>query len=995
MVFNSYHITCKMATLDLIGDIDKSLNVECHNNFNAEECSSVISKYSIKILHVNIRSMQCNFDNFLIMFARMSIPFDVIIMTECWINESSIIKQIDGYHSYTTQKYINKAGGIIAYVKDKWSPNVTEPKLEEANGLIVEIPNSFTVLGIYRSPSFTNTATFISSLDENLKAIIRRPCPIIVGDLNINILNASLNDEGTSNYLNLLYEHGLMSAINVPTHNKTCLDHIFIPAKVTAESVVCSADLTDHHMTMVGIASRTRQPIQRTRLKIDYDGLTSELNKIDWSDFLGKDSLDSQVTKFSATLSDAVEKYSKEVKISHSKFNIKPWMTPGLIRCSRHKDKLHAESIKHPEDESKKLVFSRYRNFYVSLLRKIKSEYESKELNDNRNCPRKLWKSINRISHRSNSNPRNGTQELLVQNNVPINEVLEGRNKYFSSVGKNLADSILTRLNETESSLAARTINKDPPLHSFYIPPTDEKEISELILKLNPNSSPGLDNINNRILKAIRLSVAPILAHLFNLSIESGTFPKAWKTAVVIPIHKGAAKNDPSNYRPISLMGNISKLLERIINKRLMTYLENNNLISDRQFGFRRGKSTEDAVTLLTDIVSAHLDGGRSCVGVFLDLAKAFDTVSVPILLRKLEDCGIRGTALSWFSSYLSERSQCLRIGHLVSGVQPVSFGVPQGSILGPTLFILYMNDICSVPIQNADIFCYADDTAIVFYDKSWELVRQRTEEGMRMISQWLGNNILTLNTVKTKYLCFHKTAASSPAANLDIMKIHICQSGNQHQCNCTCIKRTVSLRYLGVVMDEKLSFKEHILQMAGRVRKIIHVMKNLRHSTDGKTLKMVYLALCQSIINYCILAWGAAAQTSLISLERAQRAVLKVALFRSRLYSTTALYHEAEVLSVRRLFLVRAVIHTHKLVINLKEYGELLKKRVFKIPVLPTHTTFSHRFGRFLFPRLYNKLVKLYPFETLSVLQAKRLLTKEFLKWNYDETEDLLKPIQ
>lgn len=983
-----------MATLEFLSDIDTSMQIECHNILNAEECSSVISKYFIKILHVNIRSMQCNFDNFLLIFARMGIPFDVVIMTECWINPSSTIKQLDGYQSYNTTTYINKSGGVIAYVNNKWSPNVIEPALDEANGLIVEVPNVFTVIGIYRSPSFPDTATFISSLDRNLKALATNQCLTVVGDLNINILSPSLNEESTSTYLNLLSEYDLVSAINVPTHNKTCLDHIFVSAKATAEAVVCPADLTDHCMVMVGIASKSRKVIQRTRLKIDYEGLVSELDKTDWNSVIENECLENDVNMFCKVLSDTAARFSQEVKVSHSKFNIKPWMTPGLIRCSRHRDKLHSESRKFPHDEHKKLVYSRYRNFYVSLLRRLKSEYESKELNDNKNCPKKLWKSINRISHRTPLNSNDRAQELLSPKNGSKFEALKASNTYFTSVGKNLARSILSSLSETQESLAAKTSLNNPPLNSFFISPTDEQEIISLINKLDPNSSPGIDQINNKILKAVKSSIATPLVSIFNRSITSGYFPKTWKTAVVVPIYKGGAKNDPGNYRPISLLGSISKLLERIVNERLMKYLEQNNYLSDSQFGFRRGKSTEDAVNLLTNVVSTHLDNGSSCIGVFLDLAKAFDTVSVPILLRKLEGFGIRGTALDWFTSYLTERNQCIRIGHLVSEVQPVSFGVPQGSILGPTLFILYMNDICSVPVKNADIICYADDTALIFHDTSWEQVRLRTEDGMNLISQWLSKNLLTLNTAKTKFLCFHKTIASSPPVILDQMKIHSCQGGNRRLCDCSLIKKADFLRYLGVMIDDKLSFKEHITLMSSRVRKIIHVMKNLREAANGRILKTVYLALCQSIINYCILAWGGCAKSTLIPLERAQRGVLKVALFKPILYPTAALFNEAEVLSVRRLFLVRAAVYTHTKVINSNTYSDLVKKRVYKIPAPFTRTTFSHRFGYFLFPRIYNKLAGLYNFKSLSVPQTKRLLTKMLLKWNYNETEDLLKPI-
>jgi hypothetical protein len=973
-------------------DMDNSLSIECHYIEAPEECGSIMCKYPIKILHVNIRSMQCNFDNFLIILARLGIPFDLIIMSECWIGPGSTIKQLNGYQSFNTEKYINRAGGVIAYVSDKWSPIVTEPELDEANCLVIEVPNFFTVLGIYRSPSFKNTENFITSLDCNVKALPRNPYFAVVGDLNINILDSTTFDENTSTYLNLMSEHGLISAINAATHDKTCIDHIFISGKMLADSVICPVDLTDHSLTMVGISGRTRKPLQRTKLRIDYSNLKIDLEKTDWGKQMKNVSLEDDVTSFSATLSATIANHSRVMRITHSKFNIKPWITPGLIRCSKHRDKLHADLRKFPEDKNKKLIYTRYRNFYGSLLRRLKSEYESKELQNNKNCSRKLWKSINQISHRSPLNSASNAYELLNQSNCSERQSLDACNSYFSNVGRNLASSILSRLNETQESLASKVIHKSAPRESFFISPTNAQEIVDLILSLDSNSSPGVDNISNRILKVIGETIATPLSVLFNRSIESGIFNKVWKTAVVIPIYKGAAKNDPSNYRPISLLGTISKLLERIINKRLLSYLESNNLINNRQFGFRRGKSTEDAVTLLTDIVSTHLDNGRNCVGVFLDLAKAFDAVSAPILLRKLEGFRIRGSALHWFSSYLTDRVQCIRIGEHLSNTSTINFGVPQGSILGPTLFIMYINDLCLIPIRNADFICYADDTALIFHGRSWDIVRQKTEDGMSLILEWLTKNLLTLNTTKTKHLCFHKTVASAPSAQLNTIKIHGCKGLINNPCNCDHVKRANNLRYLGIILDEKLTFKEHIAVMSGRVRKMIHVVRNLREAADGKTLKMVYLTLCQSIINYCILAWGGVAKATLITLERAQRGVLKVALFKPLFYPTHSLYDEAEVLTVRKLFLLRAILYTHKIVRSSDDYNELLGKRIFKIPTPTTKTSFSHHFGRFLFPFVYNKLVNLLNFRSSSEFEVKSLLTKTLLSWSYEYTEDCLK---
>lgn len=729
---------------------------------------------------------------------------------------------------------------------------------------------------------------------------------------------------------------------------------------------------------------------KRSRLKADYCGLYKELESVDWSPVVQASNVDDAVSLFSTIVSNAISKNSKMIQVSHSKFCIHPWMTPGLIRCSKQRDKLHRISKQFPNDATKKLIYTRYRNFYIKLLRNLKTEYEKKELLANTKTPKKLWQTINKIAHRKLSTP---TAHDLIKIKKSEKESLNVCNDYFSSVGQNLANVILSKDNETQESLAAKVKVNPPTLNSIYMSPTDNNEVLSLIQKLNPNSSPGLDSIDNKILKAIGPEIAEPLAAIFNLSIESGIFPKAWKIAAVVPIHKGNAKNEPSNYRPISLLGSFSKLLERIVNKRIVSYLERNSILTERQFGFRKGISTEDAVTLLTETVSTQLDEGRACVGVFLDLAKAFDTVSIPILLRKLEAYGFRGTTLRWFTSYLTERSQRVKVGEHLSDLRPVPFGVPQGSILGPTLFLLYINDISLLPLQNAEILCYADDTAIIFRGSSWEDVCEQVENGMSQVSIWLKQNILTLNTAKTKFLCFHKTSASAPKLQRDI-KVHNRNCINAPVPNCTCdhMSRTKTVRYLGIMIDENLNFREQVSAVSGRVRKLIHTIKLLRESADFSLLKAIYLALGQSIINYCILAWGGLTSSVILKLERAQRAVLKVALKKPIRYPTSDLYNDAQVLSVRKLYLIRVALYIHRKVLSSSNYNTLLKNRIFKLPVTAVKTTFARHFSIFLYPRIYNRLVRLYEFKEHSIFEAKKVLSKNLMHLSYVDTENVIK---
>ena len=276
------------------------------------------------------------------------------------------------------------------------------------------------------------------------------------------------------------------------------------------------------------------------------------------------------------------------------------------------------------------------------------------------------------------------------------------------------------------------------------------------------------------------------------------------------------------------------------------------------------------------------------------------------------------------------------KIGSHQSNLLPITFGVPQGSTLGPTLFTLYINNIVNLSLRNAEIISYADDTAIIFHDTTWDRVYRLAEQGLSQIAQSLDANLLTLNISKSKYITFSKTSSSSPSPTMSL-KIHSCpQEHNTLHLPCACkiLQRTDSVKYLGIIIDKNLTFKSHIHALSSRVRKLIHILKKLRDCTPLDILRMVYFALCQSIIQYCICIWGRAAKSTLITLERAQRALIKVALNKPYRFPTDLLYQEFQVLRVRQIFILGATLKYHAKIKKRSDYSEILNKRVYSVPI-------------------------------------------------------------
>lgn len=317
--------------------------------------------------------------------------------------------------------------------------------------------------------------------------------------------------------------------------------------------------------------------------------------------------------------------------------------------------------------------------------------------------------------------------------------------------------------------------------------------------------------------------------------------------------------------------------------------------------------STEDAILALTSTVINKLDDGGKCLAVFLDLKKAFDTVSVPILLKKLEHIGIRGIPLSLFKDYLTGRKQKVKIGEFISADENITYGVPQGSVLGPTLFLIYINYLSSMTLTGGHVFSYADDTALIFTGKTWECARKHAEAGLLQVATWLNVNLLTLNTLKTNFICFSIYDCTQPSENFKI-KIHKCMSLNNPDCTCTHIDKVQHTKYLGVILDHRLSWHMHTELIMNRVRKLIWTFKTLRHVTTKDLLNQIYISLAQSVLGYCLPLWGGATKVKFLELERAQRSLLKVMFFKPYRFPTEQLYLTAGLLSVRKLYLLHLI---------------------------------------------------------------------------------------
>ena len=335
-------------------------------------------------------------------------------------------------------------------------------------------------------------------------------------------------------------------------------------------------------------------------------------------------------------------------------------------------------------------------------------------------------------------------------------------------------------------------------IHDYFLKTsTNNEEIYKITKSLNSNKSCGPNSIPTKVLHLLQDQISNHLATICNLSFSTGVFPAILKTAEVIPIHKKNSKLEVSNYRPISLLSNIDKIFEKLMHSRLIEFLEEKQILHYRQFGFRKDFSTNHAILTLLESIQKALDDGQFACGIFIDLEKAFDTVSHDILLEKLNHYGIRGIANDWFSSYLSDRTQFVSINGFNSDYKTVKYGVPQGSVLGPLLFLIFINDL-NIAIKNSETFHFADDTCLLNIKDSIKKINKVVNKDLKFLIQWLHANKISLNVAKTEVIIFRRKKKQ-----LDFdLNLKIC--GKK-------LQASSYVKYLGIYLDQYLDWSPHV----------------------------------------------------------------------------------------------------------------------------------------------------------------------------------------
>ncbi|CAB4026746.1 Hypothetical predicted protein [Paramuricea clavata] len=728
---------------------------------------------------------------------------------------------------------------------------------------------------------------------------------IILGDLNCNTLKECPENKALTD---ISIELNLTQIITTPTRiidrSQSLIDVILISnPDLVCDSGVIDTAISDHLPVFATLKLRLPKPPSRfitVRSFKNYDpSLFSAALASNSSNLLSiftKPDVDSKLATFNSVLLSTLEAHApvKRIKIRSRPC---PYVTTEIKDLMNTRDRI-LRRFKTTRDDNDWHIYKEARQTVKTTLRNAERNYIRNEVQTHKDKPGCLWKIINKVIP--------SKERPTLTYGKDHKSVADDFNQFFSSVGRKTAEEATRLALENNINISTTSRPSTPPGNSpddlFYFRPVTCTEVQNIILSMPSNKSPGLDKINMRVIKDSLPVILGPLTDIINCSLNTSTYPKAWKKAEVIPLLKDGDHEQASNNRPLSLLPVASKVCEKIVLSQFNTYLTRNNRLSSHQSGNKKHFSTETLSIFVNDTILKAMDNKKLTALVLLDLSKAFDSVNHNILLQKLERIGASKPSLRWFGSYLNGRSQVVRIGSTSSSPLNLTHGVPQGAILSPLLFCIYMNDLPLSP-RSSSLESYVDDSKVFlsFPIKDTTSTKANLEEDLCLVAKWCSTNHLLINPEKTKFLLIGtpqllKELPSSMTLSFlgkDIIPVF-------------------SAKDLGVTLDSHLSYNEHKNLVSSCTAKLCQINR-VKDSFDKETLKLIISSLVISKLFYCSSTWSNTSSTNISKLQAVQNLACRIITNTRKFDHITPALRQISWLPVKEQLILRDSIMTYK----------------------------------------------------------------------------------
>ena len=853
--------------LEIIDQISPQNDInECSQYYQVKQFNelSTPDHLNFSLLNHNIRSFSKNGEAFEALLESMTKKPKFIVVTETWNNESiAQLCQLEGYsgHHVFRNNIVTRGGvggGVSIFAENIFNTNkidelcICDQTIEICSLRIDMQYNKYIViLGIYKPHSDT-----LYNFTEKLNNILHHPAVmeaslvLVAGDLNINICDTVASEP----FVSLMYSNNFIPTILKPTRiqsrinsqitTETCLDHIWLGKIDSFISGIILYDISDHLPAFLNFSHNFKFPDEKIRIEtrpysdINFNSLCNDLIITNWDSVLANaenllDPNDSCVNFIKHVDELYCKNFPRKIKFISQKRKKSPWFTSEIKQLIDKKSKAFKQlRLGQISTEANNLI----RNEVNQAVRTAKANFYQSAFSQSNNNMKKNWNLLKNLL--GTNKTKNEIEKIAVDGHEYTDPtgVADQFNNYFCSI----ADDIAAELPPVTGMPVSNTQQIN---NSLFLFPVTIDEV-EIIINNLKNTNTGLNSIPVKIFKQLTPLLVPTICMIINISFSKGIFPDVLKIARITPVFKKGDRQACGNYRPIASLPFLSKIYERAMANRLLEYLNKYSILHNAQFGFLKGKSTSDAIHYLTDFIYKNLNEYKYTINVQIDLRKAFDTVDHCIFLEKIVKYGIRGLPHQLIKSYLTNRNQYVSIKGYKSDLKDITIGVPQGSILGPIFFLLFINDLpnCSEVLKST---LYADDTTLSIAHNNFNTACNLLNTELKLVQKWTIENRLTINIDKTELMIITNRSLN--------------MLGNEIVLDGKYLQSTECSMFLGIKIDNKLKFTDHINFIVNKLSKSIGIFAKVKNKLPLNSRLNYYYCFVYPFITYNIIIWGKA----------------------------------------------------------------------------------------------------------------------------------------